>query len=302
MEALNIEISRIVPDPDQPRQSHSEESLRGLADSLKQHGLLNPISVSPISGDKYKIVTGERRWRAAQMANFTTLTCVVKEVSTDDRLTEQLVENLQREDLQPLEKAKAIGQIKSAMNLTNREISRRLALSERNVGYLLDLMDLPEEIGEAVVSSPNRPSAGQLTEKHARFLKQLNDDPGLQTAVVEKVRGEKLSSEDTGNLVKALKKQPAKRDEILDAASDHLVKFFGDAPDPLLTKLRDEETSREKTVSAGSQKVIGLLPVLADIDLQRLSHPELRQIEDALTSLQLTVEGLLTTVKQRLES
>ena len=181
MKIQQIALRQIVDDPEQPRKTHSEESLQGLADSIKQHGLLNPITVSPADGgDRYVIVTGERRWRAAQMAKMDALPCVVKEVVPDERLTEQLIENLQREDLQPLEKAKGILRTKETLSLTNREVSRRLGLSERTVGYLLDLLALPEDIGEAVISSPNRPADGQVTEKHARFLKQLNEEPELQ--------------------------------------------------------------------------------------------------------------------------
>ena len=299
-----IEISRIVADPEQPRQTHSEESLKGLADSIRQHGLLNPITVSlaPNTTDKYKIITGERRWRAAQLAQLKELSCVIKEVSLDDRLTEQLVENLQREDLQPLEKGKAIDQIKTSLNLTNREVSRRLALSERSVGNMLDLLTLPESIAEAVISSPNRKSDGQITEKHARFLKQLNDTPDVQNAVVERIKNEKMSSDATGNLVKALKKQPDKSKEILDAPTEHLIKFFsgGDAAQDLLDSLDPED--RPKQIAAGAQKVIDLLPTLAGIEVGRLTHVDLRQLEDALTSLQVTVEGLLKTVKHKLEA
>ena len=131
--------------------------------------------------------------------------------------------------LQPLEKAKGILHIKNTLSLTNREVSRRLGLSERTISYLLDLLALPEDIGEAIVSSPNRPADGQVTEKHARFLKQLNEEPELQSAVVDRIREEKLSTEDTGNLVKALKKNPSKSKEILDSPTDHLIRVFQDS-------------------------------------------------------------------------
>ncbi len=301
MEVKQIEVKLIVEDPDQPRKHHSEESLRGLADSIKQHGMLNPITVTPLTnGGRFRIVTGERRWRAAAMANLTTLPCIVKEIQDEERVTEQLIENLQREDLQPLEKAKAIQHVKTSLNQTNRELSRRLGLSERTVGYLLDLMALPEDIGEAVVSSPNRPSDGQLTEKHARFLKQLNEEPELQSQVVERIRDQKMNSEDTGNLVKALKKRPDKTKEIMDAPTDHLVKFFQDA-DPV-TRLLDgiEVSGGEARLSAYAERIIDFLPSLSDLKPASFTLPELRQIEDALTSLKLAVDGLLRGVKDQL--
>ena len=303
MKIQQIAVRQISEDPEQPRKTHSEESLQGLADSIKQHGLLHPITVSPQNGgDRYLIVTGERRWRAAQMAKLDALPCIVKEIVPDERLTEQLIENLQREDLQPLEKAKGILHIKNTLSLTNREVSRRLGLAERSIGYLLDLLALPEDIGEAVISSPNRPSDGQVTEKHARFLKQLNEEPELQSAVVDRIRDERLSTEDTGNLVKALKKNPAKSKEILDSPTDHLIRFFQDGADPA-KEILDSIDLRDGslvTISPRAQRIIDFLPTLSGIEPAKLTHPELRQIEDALTSLKLTVEGLLRNCKKEL--
>ena len=301
MEVQQIETRRITEDPMQPRKHHSEESLQGLADSIKQHGMLNPITVTTAAEDgRYRIVTGERRWRAAKLAKVDEIPCVVTEVADDERLTVQLIENLQREDLQPLEKAKGILHVKNTIHLTNRELSRRLGLSERTVGYLLDLLALPEDIGEAVVSSPNRPSDGQVTEKHARFLKQLNEDPDLQTAVVDRIREDKLNSEDTGNLVRALKKRPEKAQEILDAPTDHLVRFFQDS-DPAGDFLSGIDLGGSPTrMSQFAQGIIDYLPSLSGLDVNAVSLPELRQIEDALTSLKLTVEGLLQGCKSRL--
>ena len=132
MEVKQIDISQIVVDNDQPRKHYSEETLQGLADSIRQHGMLNPITVTPLRDrDKYQIVTGERRWRAASMARLEAIPCVVKdkEIHPDERMTEQLIENLQREDLQPLEKGGAIQHVKTTLNQTNREIARRLGLS-----------------------------------------------------------------------------------------------------------------------------------------------------------------------------
>ena len=300
MEIKQIEIKQIAVDPEQPRKHHSEESLQGLSDSIRQHGMLNPITVSATQDGKYRIVTGERRWRAATMARLDALPCIVKEVAPDERLTEQLIENLQREDLQPLEKAKAIQHAKGTLNLTNREVAKRLGLSERAVGYLLDLIELPDEIGESVVSSPNRPSDGQVTEKHARFLKQLNDDPELQSAVVEKIRDRKLNTEETGNLVKALKKRPERADEILDSATDHLARFFQDGGESPF--LEDYEEGKEPMrITQSAQKIMDFLPALGNIELRQLPMPEVRQIEDALTSLSLAVDGLLKRCKSRLE-
>ncbi|HXG24116.1 MAG TPA: ParB/RepB/Spo0J family partition protein [Chthonomonadales bacterium] len=291
-----IEVARIVEDPDQPRKHHDEESLHGLADSIRQHGLLQPITVIPLSNvNMYRIVTGERRWRAAQMAGLDVIPCVVKELDTEGILTEQLIENMQREDLQPLEKAQAIAQVKRALGATNRELASRLGMSERAVGYLLDLLELPKEIGSAVVASPNRPADGQLTEKHARFLKQLNDRPNLQTALVEKIREEKITSDQTSQYVKALRRHPDKAEEILSSPTDHLLHFFRDEP-PVTTVVM-EEPGGSSHLSSHAQRILDFLAALDTIRPANLSRPEVRQIEDALTSLRVTIDGLLHECK-----
>ena len=187
----------------------------------------------PLAGvDGYRIITGERRWRASQLAGVFDIPCIVRPEAPSDlseKATEQLIENLQREELAPLDKARAIKALKETIGATNKEVAGRLALSERTVGYLLDLMDLPEEIGEQIISSPNRPSAGNLTEKHGRFLRQLNDSPEAQAALVEKIKGDKLSSDDTALYAKALRESPDDFDAILGEGADGLRKRFGKA-------------------------------------------------------------------------
>jgi ParB family chromosome partitioning protein len=226
-----IALDRIVEDPDQPRKAIEEEALAGLADSIRQHGVLNPITVAPLDGvDGFRIVTGERRWRASQLAGLYEIPAVVRRGPVADeaeKAAEQLVENLQREELAPLDKARAIARLKESIGATNKEVAQRLGLGERTVGYLLDLLDLPESIGEQIVSSPNRPADGNLTEKHGRFLRQLNDDPELQAKLADKVKADKLSSEETAKYAKYLKDNPDQADDILGESPDGLLKRFG---------------------------------------------------------------------------
>jgi len=286
-----IPVDQIVEDPDQPRKHHDEEGLRGLADSIRQHGMLQPITVVPLANvNMYRIITGERRWRAAQRANLEIIPCIVKKLEPEEALTEQLIENLQREDLQPLEKAQAIKHIKDTLGSTNRELGHRLGISERTVGYLLDLIELPQEIGQQIISSPNRPADGQLTEKHARYLKQLNDQPELQTAVVDKIRGERINSDKTGKLVRALKTRPEKTEEILTAPVDHLIRFFRETEPVDATMAEPEEAPR---VSPHAQRILDILPLLDSIRPMELSRPAVLDLQTALTSLKLAVDGLL---------
>ena len=289
MELKFIAITKIVEDPDQPRKVLDDAALAGLADSIRQHGLLNPITVMALEGiDAYRIVTGERRWRASQQAGLTEMACIVRSLAdeTPEKMAEQLVENLQREDLTPLDKAKAFTQLKETLGATNKEIGQRLGVSERTVGYLLDLLDLPEAISEQIISSPNRPADGNLTEKHGRFLRQLNEQPDLQAHLVEKIKGEKLSADDTGKVAKAIRESPALADEILSSPVMELPSLLGK---------RDETTF---SAGRGMAKVIEKIPaMLEEIKLERASAADLPLLEEKLTAARKALDEKLAEVK-----
>ena len=153
-----------------------------------------------------------------------------------------------------------------------------------------------------MISSPNRPSDGQLTEKHARFLKQLNDTPDLQSALVDRIRADKLSSEDTGNLGKSTKEEPGQAKSIARAArTDHLEQFFQDTFDPNADFLASQDSSAASSrLSPHAQRVLDFLPSLAGIDPAQIAHPEIRQIQDALTSLRMAVDGMLKCCREQL--
>ncbi|MDX1931738.1 MAG: ParB/RepB/Spo0J family partition protein [Capsulimonadales bacterium] len=290
MELRFIEVSRIVPDEDQPRRAIDDTALTALADSIKQHGILNPITVIPLNGvDGFRIVTGERRWRASQMAGMEAIPCIVREEENDaaGKTTEQLIENLQREDLAPLDKAQAIRMLKERLNATNREVGQRLGVSERTIGYLLDLLDLPETIAEQVVSSPNRPADGNITEKHARFLRQLNDEPELQSSLVEKIREEKLSADDTGRIARALKTNPDRREDILSASLEAL---------PTVLDISGDTLNGPPPFSTGRAFVGYLekaLGTIGEIKVESVSGAELETVETAAIRVKEAIDRLI---------
>ncbi|MFN4034031.1 MAG: ParB/RepB/Spo0J family partition protein [Fimbriimonadales bacterium] len=223
MEVKFIPIDLIVEDPDQPRRGYDEESLAGLAESIRRYGIINPITVRLLpDGATYQIVTGERRWRAAQMAGLTEIPCIVKQLDLDAVTTEQLIENLQREDLAPIDKARALKNLKESRKLTHRELAQLLGLSERTIGIWLGLLELPEEVGEQVIAASGRPPAGSITESHARSLLEL-DDPELQTRLAEKIRDEELTSGETAALVRTLREEPDRADEILEQPAQEVL-------------------------------------------------------------------------------
>lgn len=291
MDVRIIEVSRIVEDPEQPRRALDDTALAGLADSIRQYGVLNPITVTPLAGvDGFRIVTGERRWRAAQIAGLFEIPCIIRDENrTDDveRRAEQLIENLQREELAPLDKANAIKILKDTLGGTNKEIGVRLGISERTVGYLLDLLDLPETIGEQIISSPNRPADGNLTEKHGRFLRQLNDEPELQSQLVEKIKDEKLSADDTGKIAKALRQNPDKREDILENSIEDLPRVLGGG----------KEAPPFSTGRAFVGYLERMLPQLEEIKVGSVSAAELNAVEEAAAKVKESVDRLIAELR-----
>jgi ParB family chromosome partitioning protein len=321
-----IEVTRIVEDPDQPRRAIDDAAIASLADSIRQHGILNPITVTPLAGvDGFRIITGERRWRASQIAGLFEMPCIVRDTppaDEADKTTEQLIENLQREELAPLDKANAIKLLKANLEATNKEVGLRLGLSERTVGYLLDLLELPESIGEQIVSSPNRPADGNLTEKHGRFLRQLNDDPELQNKLVDKIKDEKLSSEDTARVTKALRAFPEQQEEILGLAIEDLGKVTGGGGrgfgagggggiglgstnreerfDFKGTEIDISGTDGPPAFSMG-RAFVGILervvPTLDEVKVSSVPAGDLPALEEALLRVQATIETKLREVR-----
>lgn len=149
---LEIKVSEIKRDENQPRQTFTEESLAELASSIKQHGVLQPLVVIEEDG-KYVIVAGERRWRAAKMAGLETVPAIVRTIDSQNRLELSIIENAQREDLNPIELATAYAKLKSQFNLSVKEIAERVGKSESSVMNTMRLLNLPEDAKKAMVEN-----------------------------------------------------------------------------------------------------------------------------------------------------
>jgi ParB family chromosome partitioning protein len=160
---LEIPVSLISPNPLQPRKTFNEASIEELARSVREHGIVQPLVVTR-SGDRYKLIAGERRFRAAQKAGLTTVPAVVKEaIGESDALQVALIENIQREDLNPIEEAMAYHQLHRDFGLTQEEIARRVGKERSTVANFLRLMKLPDSVKRLL-------AAGQLSMGHARAL------------------------------------------------------------------------------------------------------------------------------------
>lgn len=149
-ELRQIDIDKIIRDEEQPRKEFSEEVLKMLADSIKEHGLLQPIVVTK-EEDKFKIVAGERRWRAAKLAELKKIPAIVRTVDAQNRLELSIIENAQREDLNAIELATAYAKLKTQFNLSSKDIAVKIGKSEISVDGTLRLLKLPEDVKKVMV-------------------------------------------------------------------------------------------------------------------------------------------------------
>ena len=164
---LEIPVGQLDPNPDQPRQTFDDESLAQLAESIREQGVLQPLLVVPSAEGRYRIIAGERRYRAGRLAGMETLPCIVKDIDVIRQMEIALIENLQREDLNPMETAKGIQELMKQCGYTQEKVSVRLGKSRPAVANLLRLLSLPEEITEMVRD-------GRLSAGHARVLAGLS--------------------------------------------------------------------------------------------------------------------------------
>lgn len=193
-----VEVSRIRPNPFQPRAEFDEGEIAALAESLKRQGVLQPVVVRPAEGGFYELVAGERRWRASKKAGLDRIPAVIREVDDRRMLEMALVENIQRRDLNPIEKARAFRQLMQLNSWTQEEVADAVGLGRPTVANFIRLLELPPEIQEAV-------SRGTITMGHARAL--LGVAPrSAQLQMVRRIIEEDLS-------VRALEKLARRRSE-----------------------------------------------------------------------------------------
>jgi ParB family chromosome partitioning protein len=194
---LSIPIHLIARNPNQPRKRFAERALEELSASLKAQGVLQPVVVRRIPNG-YELIAGERRWRAAQRAGLTEIPAIVKEAAPAEAMVLALIENLQREDLNPIESAQAFQRLMTDFGLTQDEVARRVAKDRSTVANMLRLLQLPEELQRAVLDE-------RLSLGHAKVL--LGLAPADQLALGRRVIAEGLSVRRTEDLAKAQSKR-----------------------------------------------------------------------------------------------
>jgi ParB family chromosome partitioning protein len=177
---LEVPIGQISPNPLQPRKTFNDASIEELAHSVREHGIIQPLVVTRTAENRYKLIAGERRYRAAQKAGLTTVPIVVKEeLAEGDTLQVALIENIQREDLNPIEEALAYHQLHEEFGLTQEEIAKRVGKERSTVANFLRLMKLPDPVKKLLAS-------GQLSMGHARALLAV-DSARKQEQLAERV-------------------------------------------------------------------------------------------------------------------
>lgn len=255
-----IAIGDIDPNPDQPRRVFQEESIAQLAQSIREQGVLQPILVTPEEGGRYRIVAGERRWRASRAAGLDAVPCLVRDLDVIQQMEIALVENLQREDLNPIEAARGIRSLMQQCGYTQETVANRLSKSRPAVANLLRLLTLPEEVMALV-------EKGALSAGHARVLAGMEDDAAKLALARETV--------DRGYSVRQL--------EALAASRKPETKKPAPARHALPTELRELESRVRETL--GVRATLSGTAKKGKIVLQYYSQEELEHLSDLLSRL-----------------
>ncbi len=195
-EVVKIAVDKIIPNPNQPRYYFDGDNLKDLAESIKEHGVVQPIIVTKISENKYELIAGERRLRASKLIGNKEIPAIIREANNQEKLELAIIENVQRHDLNAVEEAKAYKRLKEEFNLTQEEIAQKLGKSRVVIANTMRLLDLPVEIQRGIIE-------GKITEGHARAILGL-DNPEKQRALYELILKNKLTVRDTENKVREI--------------------------------------------------------------------------------------------------
>lgn len=240
----DIDVNEIDPNRKQPRQEFNEDKINELAKSILNNGILSPIIVIK-NGERYKIVAGERRYRAARINNMSTVPCIVREMDESQRLEVALIENIQREDLNPMEAASAIKDLMTKCNYTQDEVSGKLGKSRSSIANLLRILTLPDAVTDLVRN-------GKLSFGHARVLAGLEDRNFqlllAQKCVVENLSVHQLEKETAKNKPKNKIKAVKKIDPELQAFENNLRVKLG-----MKTKVEGNQNKGKIVLSYSSQ-------------------------------------------------
>ena len=266
-EVDKIDINKIEPNNSQPRKNFNEDSLQELADSIKQHGMIEPLIVQQGEKGFYRIIAGERRWRAAKIAGLKEIPVIVKDYTNQEIMEIALIENIQREDLNPIEEAEAFQKLIEEYHLKQDEIAEKVSKSRVAITNALRLLKLDEKVRQMVIED-------KIKSGHARALLAI-EDLELQYNTAIKVFDEKLSVRETEKLVKNLSKDDKKQEEKKIPAEEQLQVVYAEYAEKLKTIMGTKvNINRNKDGKKGK------------IEKEYYSSEEIERIIDMMSHLQ----------------
>lgn len=255
-----IKITMIEPNREQPRKNFDEDALEELAESIKQFGLLQPILVQDRK-TYYEIIAGERRWRAAKKAGLKEVPVIIKNLTEQEIVEISLIENIQREDLNPIEEAQAYKRLLTEFNLKQDEVAERVAKSRTAVTNSMRLLKLCDNVQQMIID-------GMISTGHARALISI-EDPDQQYTVAQQIFDEKLSVRDVEKLVKNLNQPPKVKKTVMTDKS--LEAVYQDIEENLKQKLSTKVSITSKGNGSGK------------IEIEFYSHEDLEKLMDLLS-------------------
>lgn len=257
-----LKLSSIEPNHDQPRMEFREESLMELAESMKEYGVLQPLLVQK-KGDFYEIIAGERRWRAAKLAGLKEVPVVIREYTKQQSMEIALIENVQREDLNPIEEAKAYQKLMQEFGLKQEEIATRVAKNRVTITNSMRLLKLENRVQDMLIQN-------QITGGHARALLAV-DDPELQFQIAGRIVAENLSVREVEKLVKSLskKKEPKEKKE----EDESIFLIFRELEDRMKTAMGTKVSINRKDSNKGR------------VEIEYYSEAELERIVELIESI-----------------
>ena len=246
-EVLQIPIEDLVPNRFQPRISFDEKALNDLANSIKQHGIIQPLVVRRLK-DKYEIIAGERRYKAAQIAGLISVPALLTDASDESSAEIALVENVQRKDLSSIEEAKSYRNILDKSEMTQEDLAKKMGLSQSSVANKLRLLNLNEDVQQALME-------GKISERHARSLLTI-EDGNLQSQLLKRVIDERLTVKQLDEEIKNIKKPI--RDDIVDDVplvniDENLEKMKQEATDIIPSSPNSNISSQSNSENEGGK-------------------------------------------------
>ena len=255
-----VKITKVEPNREQPRKNFDEDALQELADSIKQYGIVEPLIVQDRK-THYEIIAGERRWRAAKLAGLKEVPVIVRNYTEQEIVEISLIENIQREDLNPIEEAQAYKRLLTEFHLKQDEVAERVSKSRTAVTNSMRLLKLCDEVQQMIIDD-------MITTGHARALISI-EDPEQQYTIAQKVFDEKLNVRDVEKLVKNLNKpEKAKKEPVADKA---LKVVYQDLEEKLKQSLGTKVSIASKGDGAGK------------LEIEFYTHDDLEKITDLLT-------------------